>query len=193
MTAIDERHIGKLVRRSRKGDAEAFGRIYDLYVDRVYAYARSRVRDAHEAEDVTGVVFLKAFAALGAYDHRDVPFGAWLFRIARNATIDYARRSARIPSPSPAEDLAEHAAPDPVTVEEQVAARADGEVVRAAVRTLTDEQAAVVTCRFFWDMSIRETARTLGSTEGAVKALQHRALRSLKKTLEEMGDERAER
>jgi RNA polymerase sigma-70 factor, ECF subfamily len=187
MAAIDERHIDRLVRRSLRGDAEAFGRIYDIYVARVYAYARVRVGDPHEAEDVTEMVFLKAFEAIGSYDRRGVPFGAWLFRIARNVTIDHARRAARIPRP--VDDLVEQVGADPVTVEEQVAARLDGSSVRAAVRMLTDEQAAVIACRFFWDMDIRATAQALERTEGAVKSLQHRALRSLARVLEEMGDD----
>jgi RNA polymerase sigma-70 factor, ECF subfamily len=187
MTAIDERHIDRLVRRSLRGDVEAYGRIYDIYVDRVYAYVSARVRDSHEAEDVTETVFLKAFEAIGAYDRRGVPFGAWLFRIARNATIDHSRRSARIPRPL--DDLAEQVGPDPVTVEEHVAARLDGVAIRSAIRSLTDEQASVIACRFFWDMDIRETARTLERTQGAVKSLQHRALRSLARVLEEMSDD----
>jgi RNA polymerase sigma-70 factor, ECF subfamily len=186
MTAIDERHIDRLVRRSLRGDAEAFGRIYDIYVDRVYRYARTRVNDPHEAEDVTETTFLKAFEAIGSYDRRGIPFGAWLFRIARNATIDHVRRSARVPEPM--DDLVEQMGSDPVTVEEQVATRLDGEAVRAAVRRLTDEQASVIACRFFWDMDIRDTARALERTEGAVKALQHRALRPLARILEEMSE-----
>ncbi len=185
MAAIDERHIDRLVRRALNGDADAFGRIYDVYVDRVYTYACARVNDPHEAEDVTEVVFLKAFEAIGTYDRRGLPFGAWIFRIARNATIDHARRSARVPKP--VEDLIEQVGPDPVTVEEQVVARVDDAIIKNAIRRLTDDQASVIACRFFWDMDIRETARALGRTEGAVKALQHRALRSLARILEEMG------
>lgn len=187
MTAIDERHIDRLLRRARKGDAEAFARIYDIYVDRVYAYAYARLNDRHEAEDVTETVFLKAFEAIRTYDRRGVPFGAWLFRVARNATIDHVRRLERVPRPT--EDIAERVGPDPVTLEEYVVARVDSGVVRAAIMRLTDEQASVIACRFFWDMDVRETARALEKTEGAVKALQHRALRSLARILEEMGDD----
>ncbi|MDH4139713.1 MAG: RNA polymerase sigma factor [Coriobacteriia bacterium] len=188
MTATDERHIDRLVRRAVRGDATAFGSIYDAYVDRVYAFVCSRVRDAHDAEDVTETVFLKAFEAIRDYDLRGLPFGAWLFRIARNATIDFVRRSAR--TPDAVEDIGDYIGPADDDVEAEVDARIGGETVRAAVGRLTEEQAAVIACRYFWDMDIRTTARVLDRTQGAVKALQHRALRSLAKVLEEMsGDE----
>ncbi|MBE0416830.1 MAG: sigma-70 family RNA polymerase sigma factor [Coriobacteriia bacterium] len=184
MTAIDERHIDRLVRRSVRGDAEAFGRIFDIYVDRVFAYAYARLRDPHEAEDVTETVFLKAFAAIRTYDRRGVPFGAWLFRIARNTTVDHVRRTGWIPQP--VDDLEELAGPDPIVLDEEIATRLDSAVVRSAVRNLTEDQAAVIACRFFWDVDIRQTAQTLDRTEGSVKALQHRALRALARLLEEM-------
>lgn len=184
MTAMDERDIDRLVRRAVRGDVDAFGRIYDLHVDRVYSFVRSRVRSTHDAEDITETVFLKAFEAIRGFDRRGLPFAAWLFRIARNATIDFARRSGRMPDL--VDDIAEHVGPAPDDVELQVDSRLDGEQVRAAVERLTEEQAAVIACRFFWDMDIRTTARVLDRTEGAIKALQHRALGGLARQLKEM-------
>jgi len=186
MTAIDDKHVDRLIRRAVKGDIEAFGAIYDLYVTRVYSFVRSRVGSPHDSEDLTETVFLKAFEAIGGYDQRGLPFAAWLFRIARNATIDHARRSRT--RPETVEEIELHTGSDPVLVDELVARRLDDETVRQAVAELTEDQAAVVACRFFWDMDIRTTAETLGRTEGAVKALQHRALRNLARTLEELTD-----
>ncbi len=187
MTAISDRNVDRLVRKAVRGDVEAFGHIYDLHVDRVYSFIRSRVRDAHDAEDITETVFLKAFEAIGSYDRRGLPFAAWLFRIARNATIDFVRRSAR--TPDVVEDIGEHTGPAPDDVEFQVSSHLDAEQLWSAVTRLTEEQAAVIGCRFYWDMDIRTTARVLDRTEGAIKALQHRALRSLAKLLEETKDD----
>ena len=184
MSSVDDRHIDRLVRRAVRGDVEAFGRIYDAYADRVYAFVRARVGDPHDAEDVTEIVFLNAFKAISSFDRRGLPFGAWLFRIARNATVDHLRRSGRVPEP--VEDVEVHTEPDPVLVDEVVARHVDMQFVRDAVGRLTDEQAAVITCRFFWDMDIAQTAATLGRTTGAVKALQHRALRAMARMLEEL-------
>lgn len=185
MTAIDDTYIDRLVRRAIRGDVDAFGGIYDAYADRVYSFVNARLRNPQDAEDVTSVVFIKAFEAIGSYDRRGLPFGAWLFRIARNATIDHQRRAGK--APEPVETIEDNAPTDAVLLEDEVAARVDGEAIRACVSRLTDEQAAVVACRFFFDLDVRETARTLGRTEGAIKALQHRALKSLGRMLEESG------
>jgi RNA polymerase sigma-70 factor (ECF subfamily) len=182
MTARDDRHVDRYVRRAVKGDTEAFGQIYDIYADRIYGFVKSRVRNAHDAEDITETVFLKAFEAIQSYDRRGLPFGAWLFRIARNATVDHVRRQGR--TPDPVEDLEAEVGPDDTRVDEEAIAAADAEIVREAVSSLTTEQAEVITCRFLFDMDIRSTARTLDRTEGAVKALQHRALKNLARMLE---------
>lgn len=186
MPAIDDKYVDRLVARAGRGDAAAFGRLYELYADRIYSFVRSRLGDPHDAEDVTATVFMKAFEAIGGYDRRGLPFGAWLFRIARNATIDHTRRGVR--TPEPMEDLESALPPSPVMIDEQVAARVDGELIRRCVERLTEEQSAVVACRFYFDMDVRQTAKALGRTEGAVKALQHRAMRSLARMLEEMDE-----
>ena len=184
MATPDDRQVDRLVRRAVRGDTDAFGRIYDLYVDRIYGFVRSRVRNAHDAEDITETVFLKAFEAIRTYDRRGVPFGAWLFRIARNAVIDHVRRQGRIPDP--VEDLEAKVGAAPTRVDEEAIAAADGAKVRACIAELTEDQAGVIACRFLFDMDIRTTARMLDRTEGAVKALQHRALRNLSTMLAEM-------
>lgn len=177
---MSERARARDIRRACNGDQRAFGRVYDEYADRVYAFVRSRTASVHDAEDVTAIVFMKAWEALGSYDDRGLPFSAWLFRIARNAIIDEHRRSGRVPVP--VEDVGEPG--EPVSgPEEAVIAEADAEQLRAAVRSLTEEQASVIALRYWWDMSIADTALALGRNEGAIKALQHRATRSLARLL----------
>jgi RNA polymerase sigma-70 factor (ECF subfamily) len=184
---VTDRHIEKLIARASRGDAAAFGRLYDLYVDRVFAFARSRVRTVQDAEDLTEVAFTKAWQAIGSYDDRGLPFTAWLFRIARNAVIDCHRKSER--QPETVDISAAAALPDSLRVEDEVIMRLDSEQVRAALRELTEEQASVIIMRFMWDLSLKDVADALGKTEGAVKAMQHRAVRSLATLLGKEADE----
>jgi RNA polymerase sigma-70 factor (ECF subfamily) len=179
--ASNPRKTARLVQRARKGDVVAFGRLYDEYAGRVYAFVRTRTKSAHDAEDVTATVFLKAWESIRSYDDRGLPFSAWLFRIARNAAIDEHRRSARIPIPIE-ESAADRAIEAP---DEAIIAKVDAEKLRQAVRELTEEQASVIALRFWWDLSLRETAEALGKNENAVKALQHRATRTLARILQE--------
>ena len=188
MTDRREKRLERLVRKAAQGDARAFGELYDEYVDRVYSFVRARVSSSHDAEDLTETVFLKAYEAIGRYDDRGLPFSAWLFRIARNVTIDWHRRSGRAPT-FVGEDAAERL-PARDRPEEIVLGNLDAERVRAGIRRLTEEQADVIVLRFFWGMSQREIGETIGKTEGSVKALQHRAVRSLERILtEETSDE----
>lgn len=183
-----QKDVERQIRRAQQGDARAFARLYDEFYERVYGFVRSRVSDAEDAKDLTATVFMRAWEALPTYDVRGVPFAAWLFRIARNAVIDEYRRKAREIERVSEEDAAEVA--DVAAVDEAAIARCDAEAVRRAVRRLTDEQAMVIMLRFFWDMPVAEVAETLGKSEGAVKAMQHRAVRMLARFLTEDMDGR---
>lgn len=178
--------VERLIRKAQQGDAHAFARLYDAHFERVFAFVRARVSDVEDAKDLTATVFMRAWQALPSYDLRGVPFAAWLFRIARNAIIDEYRRTSREPQTVCEDDA--RAVADPMSVDEEVLARCDAEAVRKALRALTDEQAAVIVLRFLWDMPIAEVAQALGKTEGAVKAMQHRAVRMLAKHVSEMAD-----
>lgn len=181
--------VDRQVRRAQQGDPRAFARLYDEFYERVYGFVRSRVSDAEDAKDLAATVFMRAWEALPSYDVRGAPFSAWLFRIARNAVIDQYRRKARDLERVSEDEAA--GVSDGGAVDETVIARCDGEAVRRAVRRLTDEQAAVIALRFFWDMPVTEVADALGKTEGAVKAMQHRAMRMLARFLSEEMDERS--
>ncbi|MBN1193208.1 MAG: sigma-70 family RNA polymerase sigma factor [Coriobacteriia bacterium] len=187
--AVTERALARIVSKARNGDANAFERLYDEYADRVYAFVRSRTASSHDAEDVTATVFLKAWKAIGTYDERGIPFSAWLFRIARNAIVDEHRRSEHRPLPVEDTGGEDEAVSGP---EEAVLAAAGSQKVRSAIRTLTEEQASVIALRFWWDLSLKETAEAMGRNENAVKALQHRAIKSLARVLQEDGNDEAE-
>jgi len=169
-----------LIAQAQHGDAKAFGRLYDLYAGRVYAFVRSRTKSAHDAEDVTATVFLKVWESIGSYSNAGVPFTAWLFRVARNTAVDEHRRDAR--RPTLVEEFPDQ--PSPQSTEAIVIARADADRLHDTVQLLTEEQAAVIALRYWSDLSIQETAEVLGKNANAVKQLQHRAVRSLARLLE---------
>ncbi|MFL5649430.1 MAG: sigma-70 family RNA polymerase sigma factor, partial [Chloroflexota bacterium] len=88
---LDDAAIERLVDEARAGDAWAFGQLFDHFHLPVYRYVASRVRHPSDAEDLTQLVFVKALEALPRYEARGIPFGGWLFRLARNAVIDHVR------------------------------------------------------------------------------------------------------
>jgi RNA polymerase sigma-70 factor (ECF subfamily) len=186
-----------LVERAQSGDAQAFGRIYQRYVDRVYSFVSFRVRDQQLAEDLTQEVFVQALRALDSYDWRG-SLAPWLLRIARNTVVDHWRRSSRRPErPLSAIELDNQSGEESIdalaleadTSNEEAFVRADGALDRqrilAAAEHLTDLQQQVLALRFASGLSIRETADTMGRTEGAIKNLQHHAVRALRRKLEE--------
>lgn len=188
---MTDRHVDRLVAKAARGDARAFTRLYEEFADRVYGFVKLRMRDARDAEELTETVFLKAWQALPGYEQRGLPFSAWLFRIARNSVIDASRRAGRLPLTS-AEETELLLLADEECVDETALANLDAERVREAIGQLTEEQAAVVTMRFLWGLSLKDTAAVTERTEGAVKAMQHRAMRQLAKLLvEETFDETA--
>ncbi|MDO8669967.1 MAG: sigma-70 family RNA polymerase sigma factor [Dehalococcoidia bacterium] len=139
-----QREEESLVLRARKREAEAFGELDELYFDRIYRYVAVKVRDLTEAEDITEEVFLKALEAIESYDLRGLPFVAWLFRIARNATVDRWRQKARRPESPLPEDFS-LALEDPVKICEAEMAR---EELLHAVKHLTDGHRQGIAFRF---------------------------------------------
>ena len=91
--SLDDTAIERLVEEAQSGDAWAFGRLFDHYHLSIHRYVASRVRRPSDAEDLTQLVFVKALEALPRYESRGIPFGGWLFRLARNAVIDFMRTS----------------------------------------------------------------------------------------------------
>ncbi len=170
----------ELVRRSQTGDQEAFACLYDAYVDRIYRYVYFRVADDEIAEDITSHVFLKCWEKLDSYQTGTSPFIAWLYRIARNTVIDHYRtRKVVIPleDASPVEISQEDG------IEEKLDLQIKSQELREALQELTPEQQQVLILKFISGFSTPEIARQLGKQQGAVRALQMRALQGLAKSL----------
>jgi RNA polymerase sigma-70 factor (ECF subfamily) len=164
----------RLLIEAAQKDPALFAELYEINFERVYAYVGRRVGDRAETEDVTSEVFHQALANLKRFEWRGIPFAAWLFRIAANLISDRWQRSGREVSDD--SGVIELAQVSPAEIEE-VERRA---TLFRLVDTLPAEQRRVVVLRFVEQKSIKEVAREVRKTEGAVKQLQFRALSNLK-------------
>jgi RNA polymerase sigma-70 factor (ECF subfamily) len=175
----DMRLVARAVRRAQAGDRDAFGFLYARYADNVHGYVRSIVQDHHEAEDVTHQVFAKLMSVIGKYQERNVPFLAWLLRVARNVAVDHVRQNRLVP------------------VEEVRATGCDGRASIAepgashdlidALATLPKEQRDVLVMRHVVGLSPTEIAKRTGKTEGSIHGLHHRGRRALQSELVDRG------
>lgn len=173
-----------LVREAINGNQEAFALLYDKHFNKIYRYVYLKVNKRTEAEDLTQDVFLKALGAISSYKWRQVPFSAWLFRIAHNEVIDYYRKQGKKEFVQLDNNVTE-TKDDPVSLAE--ASFEKGELM-AALQKLSPAQREVITLRFASELSIAEVAKTLGKREGTIKALQFNGTAALRKILSEKKD-----
>jgi len=171
--------VPDVIERARSGDRSAFGELYDTYIDAVYRYILYRVREPSDAEDLTSEVFTRAFANIHRYTWQGKSFLAWLYTIARNAVTDRRRRER----PTVDLDDAYGVAEDGPTAHDRAVRGEQVDALRGAVKHLTTEQQEVLVLRFVENMSSRQVAKVLGKNEGAIRALQFRALGRLRKIL----------
>ena len=172
-----------LVNLARGGDAEAFGQLYDHYVTGVYRFVRARVGNSQLAEDLTAETFLRALRSIGEYSWQGRDFGAWLTAIARNLVADHYK-SSRVRLEMITDELPQEVPTVPDSAETAITGLTN-ELLWQGVRALRRDQQECLVMRFLQGLSIRETALALGRSEGAVKQLQLRAMRSLARQLPE--------
>ncbi len=168
---------------AQRGDVQAVGRLYDQHHEALFRYIWVRVGENQLAEDMTGDVFMRMLDALPRFRPTDVPFRAWLYRIARNMIVDHFRK-VKSHSVEPLQES--HAEIDSednpaLTVEQKLSS----ERLHQALESIDEVQREVVSLRFFAGLSLEETATALEKTEAAVKALQHRGLAALRQALSE--------
>jgi RNA polymerase sigma-70 factor, ECF subfamily len=176
---LDDAAIERLVDEARSADALAVGQLFDHFHLPIYRYVISRVHSPADAEDLTQLVFVKALEALPRYESRGIPFGGWLFRLARNAVVDFTRTRH------------EHADLDAVVYrgtnepgpEDVAMIQQDLDAVAVALATLTEDQREAIALRFFAGLSAREAAEVMGRQEGTIRGLQFRAIAALRRQL----------
>lgn len=171
-----------LVLRAKTGDAEAFGTLYDRYLDLVYRYVYFRVGSHPLAEDLTSETFLRALRGIADFTWQGRDFGAWLVTIARNLVADHFKSGRYRLEVSTAEVL-DTPLDGPHIPENVVVRNMISESVLQAVRKLGPEQQECVVLRFLHGMTLAETALIMGKNSGAIKALQFRATRALARAL----------
>jgi len=175
----------KVIKQAVRGDSSAFGVLYDHYHPMIYRFVLVKVSRREEAEDITHQVFLSAWQSVGGYKHRGHPFSSWLYQIARNQVIDHYRAKkseVSIDAVDP-ESFAVH------NIEhENVSTKFQVEAVQKAIRSLKQDYQDVIILRFIEDASLKDTAAAMGKSEGAVKLIQHRALKELKTILHSEDD-----
>jgi len=169
-----------VVDRATAGDREAFGELYDRCVRRVFRHVLYMVNDVDLAEDLTEQTFLRALEAIHRYERRGVPFLAWLLRIVRNLYLNDQRVQRNNSSIRKNWDGGIVVSP-----ESYCEAKLDGEEVWRAVRALDGDQRQVIVLRFMDGLSYADVARVLGKSVGAVRVAQYRALRALRRRLED--------
>lgn len=173
----NSRLVADAVARAKAGDGEGLHFLYLRYAADVQRYIASFVRDHHEAEDITQNVFAKLMTGIRKYEQRDVPFAAWIMRVARNAALDHLRTRRAIPSEEIR--LAD-------TGQAQVGLDRSRDL-RDALEELPDDQREVLVLRHIAGLSPVEIANTLDKTESSVHGLHHRGRQTLQAKLVELG------
>lgn len=169
-----------IIKKAVKGESSAFGVLYDHYQPMIYRFVAVKVGSREEAEDITHQVFLSAWQNIKSYEHRGHPFSSWLYQAARNQVIDYYRAKKNETS---IDNVDPEYFASVASAEFALPTKLDMEMVGRAIQQLKPDYQDVIIMRFIEDVSLRETAEVLSKSEGAVKVMQHRAVRELKKIL----------
>ncbi|MCI0680230.1 sigma-70 family RNA polymerase sigma factor [bacterium] len=177
-----ENDLKILMRLSQEGDAEAFGKLYELYFSPIFRYIRFRVKNKEEADDLTQTVFLKVFRSLPRFQDQNKPPHAYFFAVAKNTVIDYWRSKKPVHLKDAGDTFLEipDSGSSPI---EQAEKKEAGEALRRALMTLTEEQQEVVILKFINGMDNKEIAALLGKKEEAIRQLQCRAFKTLRSIL----------
>jgi RNA polymerase sigma-70 factor (ECF subfamily) len=173
-----------LIERAKRGDREAFGMLYQRYVDPIYRYVRTRVSDDRDAEDITETVFLRSFRLLNAYEERGNPYSAYLYQVARTQLVEHYRR----PEPAVSLEEAAHSREPAADPERQLELSEELGLIKQAMDVLPEDYQEVIRLRLLLSLPTKTAATWLGRSQGATRVLLHRALKALRAELSEDND-----
>ena len=181
---MDSKREQQLIRAAQRGDEKAFGELYNAYVHDIYRYMMYRVGNAETAQDLTAEVFLRAIEGLVRYQDREIPWLAWLYRIAHARVVDHYRRTKRAGEPEDIDDVQITVDHD---LDNDLMLNFHQQKLRDALRKLSQDQQQVIVLRFIEGYNIQKTAEVMGKTIGAVKMIQRRALQAMNAELTRQG------
>ena len=161
------------------GNADDFGRLYDLYVERVYRHVYYKVGNTKDAEDLTQQVFIKAWKAIGRYRKTASPFIAWLMRISHNMVIDYYRKKRDTTYLDNEWEFKDSYSSPERSAEE----RFDQQQLRKVILRLPGEQQQVILMSFIEGFTYTEIAAALNKKEGTIRVILHRALKKIRQMM----------
>lgn len=175
--------VEKLVFKAQNGDVDAFGDIYDLYVDRIYKYIYFRV-DKEDALDLTENVFLKVWENLNSYKKvKNKYFSSWLYRIAHNIVVDFYRFNKETVDISDLSLADQKKSNDPIVLTQH---SLNQDVLKKALSKLNKRYRQIILLKFINDLDNKEISVIMKRSEGGLRILQFRALRALRRVLEDM-------
>ena len=180
---LDERALIELARQDR----QAFGELYELHVDRIYNYIYYRTGNQHDAEDLTARVFFRAIQHISHYQDQGAPFAAWLFSITRNMLANWYRDTGKWKL-VPLDNMLRQQVED--GPEFSIEKGQDREELLAAIRRLPPERQDLLILKFVERMTNHEIGQMMGRSEGAIKSLYHRTLRSLRTEMTDQAKDR---
>jgi RNA polymerase sigma-70 factor, ECF subfamily len=182
--SMEDLEESDILAKASNGDRDAFGFLYERYVDRIYNYIYYRTGNVHDAEDITARVFYRALHHIHSYTDRGVPFSAWLYRIAHNLVANWHRDRSRKQEISLTEVPTitfKGKAPEQSLMQSE-----ERDNLLRLIRNLTPDRQNLIILKFIDHLSNAEIGQIIGRSEGAVKSLYHRTLLSLR---DEIGDQ----
>lgn len=183
----NSRNERQLIAAAQAGDQEAFGALYEAYAQSIFQYISYRVDSQMLAEDLTAEVFLRMVRGLKDYEDRDLPLGAWLFKIASNLVHEHYRQGKRMTLV----ELSGNEHSDDSDPFDRLDRQEERQRLREALRALPAEYQDVLILRFMKNLSHAEVAALLDKSETAVRTIQHRALKALGEQLGSPGKQRS--
>jgi len=167
----------EIIKKAKNGDGKAFGKLYDEYMPKIYRFVFLKIGRKADAEDLTHQIFMNAWQNVDRYEFKGFPFSSWLYRIANNTVIDYYRTWKNNQS---LETTKEEALTETPNFDDQLDKRLNLKIIKTAINKLEQDQQSVLIMKFVDDLSNKEIAEILEKSEGAIRVIQHRALKQLK-------------